>query len=122
MKELQWCTNGAIFHASTSLFERLDSVQRGFLHELDISPDAAFDEYNFAPPNLRRDIGVLGLMHKRVLGIAHPIYAIFFSANIAMVPRQNILTTTRSNNGKRNMRIRTKMLWEIVGTRAGLAH
>ena len=34
----------------------------------------AFLEYNFAPPTLRRNIGVLGLIHKRVLGNAHPVF------------------------------------------------
>ena len=34
----------------------------------------AFLEFNFAPPCVRRDIGILGLIHKRVLGLAHPAY------------------------------------------------
>ena len=28
-------------------------------------------EFNFAPPSLRRNIGILGLLHKRVLGKCH---------------------------------------------------
>ena len=32
----------------------------------------AFIEHNFAPPSLRRRIGLLGLLHKRVLGKCHP--------------------------------------------------
>ena len=31
--------------------------------------------YNFAPPKLRRNIGILGLLHKRVIGEAHPIFS-----------------------------------------------
>ena len=34
----------------------------------------AFLDCNFAPPSLRRNIGILGLLHKRVLGEAHPIF------------------------------------------------
>ena len=49
-------------------------AQRHFLHELDVTPEQAFIDHNFAPPNLRRDIGILGLLHKRVLGISHPIF------------------------------------------------
>ena len=60
--------NGAIFHASTTLLERLDSVQRSFLHELEITEECAFIDHNFAPPTLRRNIGILGLLQKRVLG------------------------------------------------------
>ena len=39
-----------------------------------MSESAAFLKYNFAPPKLRRNIGILGLLHKRVLGKAHPIF------------------------------------------------
>ena len=60
--------SGAIFHASDTLLERLDSAQRGFLQEIGMSPEIAFVEHNFAPPRLRRNIGMLGFLHKRVLG------------------------------------------------------
>ena len=66
--------NGGIFHAASYLLAKLDSAQRGFLNELELTPEIAFLEFNFAPPSLRRDIGILGLMHKRVLGLAHPVY------------------------------------------------
>ena len=66
--------SGAIFHAADYLLEKLNSAQRHFLHEFDITPEQAFLDHNFAPPNLRRDIGILGLLHKRVLGISHPIF------------------------------------------------
>ncbi len=64
--------NGAIFHASTSHLERLDNMQANFLHELDITEPQAFLDHNFAPLTLRRDIGMLGFLHKRVIGLAHP--------------------------------------------------
>ena len=32
----------------------------------------AFLHYNFAPSILRRDIGILGFLHKRILGLCHP--------------------------------------------------
>ena len=66
--------NGAIFHASRYLLEKLDSCQRSFLKKLDMNEEAAFLDFNFAPPSLRRDIGILGMLHKRVLGLAHPIF------------------------------------------------
>ena len=64
--------SGAIFHASDTLLERLDSAQRGFLQEIGMSPEITFVEHNFAPPRLRRNIGMLGFLHKRVLGLSHP--------------------------------------------------
>ena len=38
----------------------------------------AFKVYNLAPPTLRRGISMLGLLHKRVLGLAHPAYSALF--------------------------------------------
>jgi len=66
--------NGGIFHASNHLVDRFDASQRHFLENLGIDERYAFLEHNFAPPSLRRNIGVLGLLHKRVLGLSHPIF------------------------------------------------
>ena len=66
--------NGAIFHASASMLEKLDSMQKRFLDEIGMSEQEAFLKCNFATPALRRNIGVLGLLHKRVLGKCHPIF------------------------------------------------
>jgi hypothetical protein len=66
--------NGAIFHAASSALDRIDHLQKHFLDELGITEMDAFLRYNFAPPVLRRNIGILGLLHKRVLGKAHPIF------------------------------------------------
>ena len=66
--------NCCIIHATATSLKRLDQLQTSFLSKLDISESAAFLEYNFAPSTLRRDIAVLGLLHKRVLGLAHPSF------------------------------------------------
>ena len=64
--------NGSLRHATATLLARLDGLQVSFLDELQITEDAAFVNYNFAPLGLRRDIGILGFLHKRVLGLCHP--------------------------------------------------
>ena len=64
--------NGALILALPNQLQRIDKMQRWFLYELGISDREAFVEYNFAPPSLRRRIGMLGFLHKRVLGICHP--------------------------------------------------
>ena len=64
--------SGAIFHASDTLLERFDSAQCGFLQEIEVTPETSFLEHNFAPPRLRRNIGMLGFLYKRVLGKSHP--------------------------------------------------
>ena len=65
---------GAIFHAANHLLAKIDAVQQHFLDELGIDAKEAYLEFNFAPQQLRRNIGVLGLLHKRVLGEAHPVF------------------------------------------------
>ena len=62
---------GGYFHAATSLLDKVDQVQRSFLHHLQVSEQDAFLDFNFAPTILRRNIAVLGLLHKRVLGLCH---------------------------------------------------
>ena len=48
-----------------------------------MNEEEAFLVHNFAPPSLRRAIGILGFLHKRVLGLCHPalIQALPFQAN-----------------------------------------
>ena len=65
-------SNGVIFMAPPCQARRLDKLQRWYLRELGISDQDAFVTHNFAPPSLRRNIGLLGFLHKRVLGECHP--------------------------------------------------
>ncbi len=85
--------SGAIFHASDTLLERFDSAQRRFLQEIDVSPEAVFIEHNFAPPRLRRNIGMLGFLHKRVLGLSHQLssdFSLFMQMCSVLCDRGNI--------------------------------
>ena len=61
----------AIYHACDSHRSRLDRLQSSFLNELGIGEKDALLVFNFAPLNSRRDIAMLAVLHKRVLGIAH---------------------------------------------------
>jgi len=63
-----------IFHVSTTLLEKIDEVQRSFVHKLGLTQQQAFLDFNFAPSCLRRNIAVLDLLHKRVLGQYHPTF------------------------------------------------
>ena len=56
------------------ILEKLDTIHYNFLRDLNLNPSEAFMEFNFAPPKLRRNIGILGLLHKRVLGLSHPLF------------------------------------------------
>jgi len=65
---------GCISHASKTQLDRLDAAQRRFLHGLQIDERIALRVYNLAPPSLRRGIAIQGLIHKRVLGLAHSAF------------------------------------------------
>ena len=63
--------SGGIFHACSSQLDRLDRCQKHFVENLGSTEEAAFINNNFAPPVLRRNIDILGLIHKRVLDLSH---------------------------------------------------
>ena len=65
---------GGYFHAANSLLQKIENVQLNFLTQLNVTVEEAFLKYNFAPAMLRRNIAVLGLLHKRVLGLCHPSF------------------------------------------------
>ena len=54
-------------------------MQRWYLHELGLSDTEAFVMHNLAPLSLRRRIGMLGFIHKRVLDQCHPALMEFLS-------------------------------------------
>ena len=58
--------------------KHLDGVQSGYIHDLGLSEQEAFLDYNLVPLRLRRCIGVLGLLHKCPLGLEHDSLAQFF--------------------------------------------
>ena len=70
--------NGAIYHATNTVLKRLDCTYYSFLRELEIDASSAFTNHNLAPLELRRDIGMLGFLHKIVLGECHSGIAALF--------------------------------------------
>ena len=64
--------SGSIRHATETVLSKLDRLQTSFLRDIHLTVEVAFMDYNFAPACLRRDIGLLGFLHKRVLGLCHP--------------------------------------------------
>ena len=53
-------------------------MQRHFLHELGLSREEALAQYNLAPLCTRRDVALLGLVHRTVLGEGPPHFARWF--------------------------------------------
>ncbi len=59
----------AIYHASATVLDKVDSVQRVFLRDMSISAEDALmnKSFNLAPLGMRRDIAMLGAIHRAVL-------------------------------------------------------
>ena len=58
----------AVYHAAKTTLAGIDAVQRRFLRECGLSDEEALLHFNLAPLETRRDIAVLGLIHRSVLG------------------------------------------------------
>ena len=53
-------------------------MQGNFLDELQVSDKDALFKFNLAPLSTRRDICMLGLLHRTQLGVAPPVLSSFF--------------------------------------------
>ena len=60
-------TTAALYHACSSHLDHLDRIQRRFLRELGVSELEALMEFNLAPLSSRRDMAMMGLIHRTVL-------------------------------------------------------
>ena len=72
------CTS-AIYHASDSILHPLDMCYEDFIYHLGLDASSAIRDHNLAPFKVRRDIAVLGLLHKCVLGLAHPALTVLLA-------------------------------------------
>ena len=60
-------TTPAIYHAPEFFLRSIDKIQEDFLSELEMSPSEALHDFNLAPLSSRRDISMLGLLHRIIL-------------------------------------------------------
>ena len=60
----------AIHHAAPSVLECIDRVQRRFLREVGLSESEALHRFKLAPLPARRDMAMLGLLHRVCHGTA----------------------------------------------------
>ena len=84
-KALSYVESGtpALYHAAPSVLNRIDMVQRRFLRELGVSEVAALNDYRLAPLESRRDMAMLGALHKVTLGLAPAQLMALFPAKAA---------------------------------------
>ena len=68
----------AIYHATRAVLVRLDAVQSGFLRDIGIDEVAALAHFHLAPLSTRRDIAMLGLIHRTSMGKGPQQFQYFF--------------------------------------------
>ena len=90
----------SIFHASTSILNQLDECQQRFLSKIGCDENTRFVDHNFAPSVLRRNIAVLGLLHKRVLDLAHPAFDASLPWERDVIGREYSPGDTKSRNSQ----------------------
>ena len=71
-------STAAVYHATTTLLETLERVQRTFLRRLSLTEEEALEKYNLAPLGTRRDVAMLGVVHRTVLGEGPPKFRKWF--------------------------------------------
>ena len=99
---------GAVYHASSTTLEPLDKVRHSFVREVGLDSRTAFVEHNLAPTELRRDVAMLGFLHKVALGQAHPYaQALFPAAPEGQNPHQR----TRLSHRRHHRQLQDRVLY-----------
>ena len=68
----------AIYHATQTVLSRLDEIQPRFLKDAGVDEVTALVEFHLAPLPVRRDIAMLGLIHRTALGKGPPHFSNHF--------------------------------------------
>ena len=100
----------AIYHACDTVLAPLDAFQQKFLRELGISEEDALFNFNLAPLSSRRDIAMLGLIHRCVLNKGPEHFNTFFAASTQQ--RRNTRSAS-ARHGKQLSDIRNRRFLEI---------
>ena len=85
---IEYRTPGVHF-ASTSVLNEMDDVQARFLHEISVSEEDALMYFNLAPLSVRRDIGILGVIHRSAMLCGPPLLWKFFRRDFGAPIREN---------------------------------
>ncbi len=86
----------AIYHAAPSVPETIDAILYKFLAALGISARDAFLRFNSAPLEARRNIAMLGVLHRVALGEAP-------GALSDMCPQNSVSPSTRTTRTQRGL-------------------
>ena len=91
----------AVYHATNTVLKPLDGVQKRFLKALECTETEALMEFNLAPLAARRDIAMLGVIHRTTLGKGPTHFQQFFHA--AAKSNTSYLTRRAAKNHSRQL-------------------
>ena len=99
----------AVYHATKDVLKRLDNVQYRFLRDAGVDELSALFHFHFAPLSTRRDIALLGVIHRCVLGKGPPHFKQFFKgADVTAAHRHRFhLVDVRGSKSTSNLIIRS---------------
>ena len=98
----------AIYHATTSVLGSLDKCQDFFLREIGISKETALLELNLAPLSMRRDIALLGVIHRAALRKGPPQFWSLFTR------RTGSLQVVDSYHGQSKSLLIERSIWGLI--------
>ena len=96
----------AVYHCTDKALDELDKVQRRFLRAAELTAKDALLLHNLAPLQTRRDIALLGLIHRTVLGKGPPQFQKWFYNEVDKANKPNTL---------RNAKRHDKQLADLLG-------
>ena len=91
-------SNAGSVHASSSSFQLLDAVQHRFLLALGVSELDAFLQFSLDPLAVRRDIAILGLIHRTALGKGPGVFKQFFPLDPSPPVRPRFLRSASASS------------------------
>ena len=112
---LKYRTAG-IYHACDTVLAALNSFQTKFLSMIGISEEDAMFHFNLAPPSCRRNIAMLGLLHRCALGKSLEHLKHLF--NVLKAPRRNTRSGSRMHGRQlvdicnlHSWKLKEELLW-----------
>ena len=80
----------AVYHATRDVLNRIDNIQHRFLRDAGVDELSALFDFHLAPLRTRRDMAMLGVIHRSVLGKGPPHFKEFFKrADVNSAPRRH---------------------------------
>ena len=92
-----------MYHAARTVMARIDAIQKRSLPECSLTEEDALVCFNLAPLETRRDVAMLGLIHRTVLGYGLRHFASMFQLAPPSTSQKHCCWHLQSHRGSRNL-------------------